>query len=136
MAYKTYRATIVRVIDESPKVKRFFLQLENRKEFSFVAGQNSALSIPGLVNQEGNPIKRLYSIASHPTSEELEFCIAVYPAPSFSSSLASLAVNQSVIVEGPFGIFKLTTPVRDQTTFIAAGTGIAPLMCMLFASTT
>lgn len=143
---------IQRILNESAWVKRFFITVP--KQLSFSPGQSVALSIPDLCDARG-PIKRMFSIVSLPEKTELEFCIAITPKPSFSSSIAELPVGSEVIVEGPFGIFTLkesefpTTfternfesqpdaPIRHQNkespipSFIAAGTGIAPIICMI-----
>lgn len=128
--YQKFVGSVSRIIDASQRVKLLFLTLDRRKEFSFVPGQNVALMIPGVLNEKGVPVKRLYSIVSTPDSEELEFCFTVYPEPSFSNKLARLKPGDQLQVEGPFGIFKLQPPKPDVT-FIAAGTGIAPILCMI-----
>ncbi len=130
--YKTLNATLVHVIQESVRVKRFFFQVEKREEFVFVPGQNLVLSIPGVIDDSGRIIKRVFSIASCPTDEHIELCIAINPPPSFSSTIATLSQNSKVIIEGPFGQFVLAS-VKKKVTFIAAGTGIAPLMSMIRA---
>ncbi len=143
---------IQHILNEGPRVKRFFITVPEKLSFS--AGQSVALSIPNLCDARG-PIKRMFSIVSIPEKTELEFCIAITPPPSFSSSIAELPVGSEVIIEGPFGIFTLKESkplltsafevsktanefhVQPQLqalqlpSFIAAGTGIAPIMCMI-----
>lgn len=128
----------MRVVVESSRVKRFFIALKSeaseeskkRTEFVFVPGQNVVLSISGVVDEKNHIIKRVFSIVSTPFDELIELCVALTPKPSFSSALSDLAIGSALTVEGPFGQFVLGQP-KNHVTFIAGGTGIAPLLCMI-----
>src|SRR3972149_7146515 len=101
-----YTGKIQWVKQETPKVKLFRIAL-NGHIFEFAPGQNVVLSLPGVANEKGSPMKRVYSIASSPlTKDYLELCVAVHPPPSFSAVLGNLNVGATVSVEGPYGIFK------------------------------
>ncbi len=130
--FQTFEGVLVRIVSESSLVKRFFISLksEERGNFVFVSGQNLVLSIPGAVDEKNRVIKRVFSIASTPSDELIELCIAINPAPSFSNTLASLSEGSTLFVEGPFGQFVLSPP-KERVSFIAGGTGIAPLLCMI-----
>jgi NAD(P)H-flavin reductase len=123
-----YIGTISRIVQESPRVKIFTFKLD-REGFTFVPGQNVVLSIPGLVNEQGAPIKRVYSIASAP-GEELELCIAILPNGALSSKLDALRTGDTLNVEGPFGVYKLRDP-GIKVNLVAGGTGIAPMISMI-----
>ncbi len=118
------KANIAGIRQETPSVKVLTLDLR----LDFVPGQFVMLGIPGYVDSRGS--RRAYSIASAP-GDQLELVIKINPAPSFSSAVDKLSVGDSVEVDGPFGKFLLRRPVSQDTTFIAGGTGIAPIMSML-----
>ncbi|MFM7079664.1 MAG: ferredoxin--NADP reductase [Bacteroidota bacterium] len=131
---KTYRATITRIIDESPIVKRFFFSIPEQDGFAFSAGQFIALNIPG----ENENIRRYYSIASAPSVANLkndysfELCISFKPGGAGSALLWDQISEGSIIeVEGPYGKFLLEQPIDRELCFIATGTGIAPLRSMI-----
>ncbi|MBI4148733.1 FAD-dependent oxidoreductase [Candidatus Woesearchaeota archaeon] len=96
----------------------------------FVPGQFVMLTVPGYLDKTGKGPKRAYSIASAP-GEPLELVIKINPAPSLSSTIDALKIGDSAEVDGPFGKFVLREPVKQDTMFIAGGTGIAPLMSMI-----
>lgn len=120
---------IVRVVQETPSVKLFGVQLE--KPFDFKPGQFVMLSAVGYVDKIGKGPKRAYSIASAPGGVELELVIKINAGPCFSAYLDTLKVGDAVQVDGPYGTFFLHEPVGSETVFIAGGTGIAPLMSMI-----
>ncbi|MBI4439242.1 FAD-dependent oxidoreductase [Candidatus Woesearchaeota archaeon] len=124
-----YPAKVLETLQETPRVRIF--RLEREKSFDFSPGQFAMLSIEGLKGKEGALVKRSYSIASSPLQKELEFCITKAENGVFSGAMHSLRPGATVNVQGPYGAFRLKRPVRENTTFVAGGSGIAPLMSML-----
>lgn len=131
---KTYRATITRIIDESPIVKRFFFSIPESEGFTFAAGQFIALNIPG----ETENIRRYYSVASapsvanQPTDHSFELCISFKPGGAGSALLwDQITAGSQLDVDGPYGKFLLGQPIDRELCFIATGTGIAPLRSMI-----
>lgn len=81
-----------------------------------------------LLDEKGeSTLKRPYSIASAPGSEELEFCIKMIDG-EFTSKLDKLKTGNIVGIEGPMGRF---TYEGDKCVFICGGTGIAPIISMV-----
>ncbi|HIK01504.1 TPA: FAD-dependent oxidoreductase [archaeon] len=79
----------------------------------------------------GETVKRAYSIANSPESTEaLSFCVKLLKDGKLSSALDKLETGDTVEIQGPYGNFLLSEPGLDQL-FIAAGTGVAPLIPML-----
>lgn len=116
----------------SDKLRVFSLKLPANSSFSFVPGQFVMLSLPGLVDSTGRKIAKSYSIASSPSERDvLELCIVNYPNGVLSTPLFRLRVGDELAVTGPYGMFKLKTPVKKGTVFIAGGAGLAPLISML-----
>jgi ferredoxin-NADP reductase len=88
-----------------------------------------------MIADHGQPRRRAYSIAAAPDDAKrngtLELLIGVDAQNSPGSHLA-LRPGNVVDVEGPIGQFTLPDhPLEDRLTFIAGGTGIAPLRAML-----
>lgn len=97
----------------------------------FVPGQFVMLSIPGLADKNGRKIAKAYSISSSPGQPFVELCIVHYQNGALSPTLFGKKVGDVVTLTGPYGVFKLNEPVKPGTVFIAGGTGLAPLICML-----
>lgn len=116
---------------ETPYIKIFWITLENGI-FSYKSGQFIMLSIDGVNNEKGLIVKRSYSIASSQLNKDyLELCIAIKPDGRFTPLLNNLKVGDKINVDGPFGVFNLKEHNKGKIYFIAAGTGIAPLMSMI-----
>lgn len=127
---KKLETKITEIIEASPRVKIFRISVP--EDFTFSAGQFVMVSVPGFNNEKGLPIARSYSIASSPlTKGHVEICLSRVVNGKLSNRLHSLSPGDAVNVTGPYGLFGLKEPVADGTTFIAAGTGIAPLISMI-----
>lgn len=75
---------------------------------------------------------RVYSIASSPTREALEFCVRRVPAGELTSELAvDLGVGDTVTLRGPYGDLLLADPSDRDVVFLATGTGVAPFKGMI-----
>ena len=75
---------------------------------------------------------RVYSIASSPTRDELEFCVGRVPGGRMTSELAvDLEVGDTVTLRGPYGDLLLNEPSERDVVFLATGTGVAPLKSMI-----
>lgn len=124
-----HQAKVIRIIDETPIVKRFFLQMPQSAEFQFEAGQFIALNI----GEGESTIRRYYSVASAPYSDgTFELCISFKPGGAGSSALwEQITEGASIGVDGPYGKFTLPESLPNELCFIATGTGIAPLRSMI-----
>lgn len=75
---------------------------------------------------------RVYSIASAPTRDELEFCVGRVPGGQMTSELAvDLEAGDTVTLRGPYGELLLDDPSPRDIVFLATGTGVAPLKSMI-----
>ena len=118
------------ITEASPRVKTFRISVP--EDFTFTPGQFVMVSVPGFNNEKGFPVARSYSIASSPlTKGDVEICLSRAVNGKLSNKLHSLSEGDPVNVTGPYGVFTLKEPVAEGTTFIAAGTGIAPLISMI-----
>jgi len=97
-------------------------------------GKAVAPKIIGFMNgfkEKNILVKRSYSIASSPAEEFIEICVKKKKAPSFSAALHELKTEDTLLIDGPFGRYILKEPLKENTIFIAAGAGIAPIRSMI-----
>lgn len=125
----TYTATLLQKTHISPDV--FFLRFSRPDDsnWTYIAGQYMIFSIP----QPGDdaPIKRLYSIASHPeNTASIDFLIEHVPQGVGSTFITELSEGSQVTLQGPAGIFIYKSHKRDPI-MLATGTGVAPMIGML-----
>lgn len=124
------KATVKEVIKVSDRLKIFRFIWDKINEFDFKAGQFVNLSSDNFLNDDGKLVRRAYSIvnAAH-EKDYLELCIA--KQRYFSKFLCEdVKVGDVLNVEGPLGIFLLKDCAQDIT-FIAGGTGIAPMVSFI-----
>ncbi len=95
-------------------------------EFDYVPGQYARLTF-----EEEEP--RVYSLASSPTEDELEFCIRRVPGGHLTPDLCDrVEEGDDLFVRGPYGDeFLLQDPSPRDVAFVATGTGAAPFRGMI-----
>lgn len=98
--------------------------------FSFVPGAHIGLILPRLSETEGGGNRRDFSLASAPFEKELMVAMRLRDS-AFKRSLARLPLNEELLMEGPFGSFRLRVGTGRPAVFIAGGVGIAPFMSIL-----
>lgn len=104
-------------------VKRFIL--EKPKDFEFIPGQATLLSIP---KPDWEKKFREFSFTSLNDDGVLEFTIKAYPDHNgFTKQLHSLQPGDEVVVHAPFG----TIQYQGKGVFLAGGAGITPFIAML-----
>ncbi len=129
MSYQFYSATVIKIVDETPNVKRFFLKMPEEIKFEFKAGQFVMLNLP----LEGNITNRSYSIASAPSNDNIfELCASLKKDGKGTPWLwNNVNVGTKLDCTGPLGKFILPETIDYDLCFIATGTGIAPLRSMI-----
>ncbi len=130
MAYKYYDGTIIKIIDESNSVKRFFVKVPDEMNFSFKAGQFIMFNLP----IESKYTNRSYSIASAPGDGNVfEVCIVLKPGGQGTTfEWRNFVPGTIVKVSKPLGNFTLDEPVEHDLCFICTGTGVAPFRSQIF----
>ncbi|QQG38851.1 MAG: FAD-dependent oxidoreductase [Candidatus Woesearchaeota archaeon] len=127
MPVEKFNLTLTKVIQETYDVKTF--QFKPDKPVSFKAGQWLMLYL-NTKNEKGG-IKRdnrAYSIASSPTNTNLiDINFRVYSFGKFTPILYNLKEGNVVEARGPFGKFTYEPNEPKDLSFIAGGTGIAPI---------
>lgn len=106
-------------IDELPN-STYILSLE-KNGIQYRSGQYVAIGIPGDIQS------RHYSIYSGESNDTLDFLIKEVDNGMVSSALHNLKKGDKVIVEGPWGHFRIKpSDLNKKFLFIATGTGISP----------
>jgi len=112
------------IIDETPTVKSFKVELPQDADINFFPGQFFMVSFP-----DDSEIKmgRAYSIASSPM-EKNYMEISLNKIGPFTTKMFQLRSGDFLKFKGPFGKFYFNEDIKNDLVLIAGGTGIAPLI--------
>ena len=118
-------------IQETPDSYRLIISYGN-KPLQFKPGQ---FVMAGLLlkDKEGKErvMTRAYSIASTPTYPHLELIIKEIPDGFISKELGKLRAEDDIYIKGPYGNYIYEESMGKKIVLIGAGSGIAPLRCIL-----
>ena len=121
---KSYQITQVKPMGKNVKI--YILKSKDGTTLAFKPGQFVNLYL----KEDGKfSTFRQFSIASKPGVDYLEFCIKISSDGKFTPPLDKLPLGAEIGVAGPFGHFVYAE--QNKCAFIAAGTGIAPMLSML-----
>ncbi len=125
------KCSVVRIINETNIIRRFFLQIEGPDTFSFQAGQFVTLDLP--IHEDKHKRWRSYSIASPPTKDNIiELIIVLLERGEGTHYLFDkVKVGDVLPIRGPQGKFLLPSIIDKDIFFICTGTGVAPFRSML-----
>ena len=118
--------TVLNCFTETPDVKTFRLVPDNERVFDYLPGQYVRLTLDG--------DKRFYSLASSPSRPN---CIEITVKRDRQGGMVSnwlhdqLKKGDKLQLSGPYGHFTCANPSCDKLLFIAAGSGVVPIMSML-----
>lgn len=121
--------TVINCFNETQDTKTFRLVRLDGGVFDYLPGQYITLAIEIL----GQEYKRSYSLASTPMhSGNLEITVKRAPNGLVSNWLNNhLKVGDKLSIKGPFGKFTCANKSDTKILFLAAGSGIVPIMSML-----
>ncbi len=122
MVKASYKIAGIR--SDGTATKIFLMEPVHGERMQFKPGQFVKLFFPG-----NDKDFRMFSLASAPGEKSLEFCIKILPDGKFSQVIDRLEVGAMLDIEGPFGHFVYSD--QSKCVFVAAGTGIAPVLSML-----
>lgn len=122
--------TIIRIVDETPNTKRYWIQLAEIDVFDFKPGQFVQLEFP--IHEQQSKRLRSYSIASWPDGTNVfELLIVLNEQGAGTTWLfANAVVGTELPVRGAMGVFSLPDVIDKDIFFICTGTGIAPFRSM------
>lgn len=121
-------AKLTRRIPLTDDVYELQFELLKPQELIFSAGQFVNIKV-----EDGNPkiFFRSYSIMSPPSQKNtITTCIKLVPTGRATPWLTTVAEGTDMTMMGPVGKFTFHESAK-KTIFIATGTGITPLRCML-----
>jgi glycine betaine catabolism B len=122
--------TVLNCYDETLDTKTFRLGRLDGQIFDYLPGQYITLSMM-IAGQE---YKRSYSLASTPSHHGiLEITVKKDPNGGVVSNWLNdcLKIGDTLNVKGPFGKFSCVRHTPKKILFLAAGSGIVPIMSML-----
>lgn len=122
---------VIRIADETPITRRFWIEVPGIAAFDFKPGQFITIDLP--IHEKANKRLRSYSLASWPDgSNVFELIIVKLEDGAGSTYLFNeILIGSELKFRGPQGVF-LLPPVLDKDLFlICTGTGIAPFRSML-----
>jgi CDP-4-dehydro-6-deoxyglucose reductase len=121
---------ILDIIQESPRVRRFFLESKNATNDLFLPGQFLILQaeLP-----KAGWVQRSYSIASEwPSDRIFEICVAFNERGQFTPWLFQKVIGDTIVGSGPQGQFIYKLESREvNNIFVCTGTGSAPFRSMI-----
>ncbi len=122
---------IIRLQDETPATRRFWIEVPELSRFDFVPGQFVTLDLP--IHEKPNKRWRSYSIASWPDdSNVFELIIVRLEEGAGTSYLFNeVTVGTTLSFRGAQGVFILPAILDTQIFLICTGTGIAPFRSMI-----
>ncbi len=130
-AIKEFTCICEKIIDHTYDIKQYNLKLVEPQTIKYIPGQYIQLLTPPY-EKSSEEVYRAYSIASDPADNtRIELIIRRVPDGIATTYLFDyLKAGETLRINGPYGKFYL----RDTTVpiiFIAGGSGIAPIKCML-----
>ena len=118
---------ISEIIDETPTVKSFKINLPEGLNVNFYPGQFFMVSFP---NDSEIKTGRAYSISSSPQQKSyLE--IALNKVGPFTTKMFQMKEGDFLRFKGPYGKFYFNEDIKKNIVLIAGGTGITPLIGIL-----
>jgi len=127
------KGKIIKIADQSPTTKQFWIEVREVKSIDFKAGQFVIMDLP--IHEKRLKRWRSYSIANAPDGTNiLEFSIVKLEGGLGTTYLFDEAeVGTEIKFKEPAGVFTLPADVSDKNlVFICTGTGVAPFRAMIF----
>jgi len=101
------------------------LKLQKPENYSFLPGQFLQIFFID--------IKRSYSIFSKPSDETIDLCIKCLEGGKASEIIKNITVEEKITISDPMGHFIINEDDIERT-YVATGSGIAPIVSMLRTS--
>ncbi len=125
------KGKVIRIEDETPQTKRFWIEVQDAEGFEFRPGQFVTLDLP--IHEQRNKRWRSYSIASWPDgSNVIELVIVHLEGGAGTEYLfREVTVGSELDLRGPQGVFVLPDHIDRDLFLVCTGTGIAPFRSMV-----
>ncbi|HEY4877206.1 MAG TPA: FAD-dependent oxidoreductase [Puia sp.] len=121
---------VIKIENETPTTRRFWIQLTAIDSFDFEPGQFVTLDLP--IHEKPNKRWRSYSIASWPDGTNVfELVIVLLEGGAGTTYLFNhVTVGSELTLRGAQGVFTLPENIDRDLFFICTGTGVAPFRSM------
>ncbi len=121
---------VIRIADETPSTKRFWIEMNGTNDFQFLPGQFITLDLP--IHEQKNKRWRSYSIASAPDGTNVVELVIVLLEGGLGTTFLfkEVSVGSELTIRGPQGKFTLPEQLDKDIFLICTGTGIAPFRSM------
>jgi Na+-transporting NADH:ubiquinone oxidoreductase subunit F len=131
LAVREYTCKCTDITNLTHDMKQFRLELVEPKSIDYIPGQYVQLLTPAY-EKSSEEVYRAYSISSDPADKGvIELIIRLVPGGICTTyCFEYLKVGDEVKVNGPYGDFRLSDTYAPVV-FIAGGSGMAPIKCML-----
>ncbi len=121
-----FEGKILEINNLTPTVKQILIEIP--QEFTFIPGQFVSL----ILDNNGEEIKRSYSIASKLENENLELCIKILKNGIGTQIIDKFNRGKTLRIIGPLGHFVIDEKsYKKDIVFISTGTGITPFRPMI-----
>ncbi len=131
LAIREYACRCAKIVDLTHDMKLFRLELTDPATIEYIPGQYVQLRTPPY-GKSRSEVYRAYSIASDPAEKGiLELIIRLVPGGICTTyCFEHLKEGDEMRFNGPYGDFRLSQS-PSPIVFIAGGSGMAPIKCML-----
>ena len=130
-AIREYTCKYTEITDLTYDIKQFRFELIEPKTMDYIPGQYVQLRTPAY-KKSSEEVYRAYSIASDPAQKNIiDLIIRLVPGGICTTyCFEYLKIGDEVKMNGPYGEFRLSE-TNAPIVFIAGGSGMAPIKCML-----
>jgi CDP-4-dehydro-6-deoxyglucose reductase len=122
---------VIRIEDETPYTKRYWIEVPGLTSFDFIPGQFVTLDLP--IHEKANKRWRSYSIASWPDGTNVFELVIVLDRKGAGTNYIfdEVSIGSELTFRGAQGVFILNEPLDKDLFLICTGTGIAPFRSMV-----
>jgi ferredoxin-NADP reductase len=125
------KGKVIRIENETPDTKRFWIQVPELASFDFIPGQFVTLDLP--IHEKPTKRWRSYSIASWPDGTNVFELVIVLDKRGAGTPYMFNETHEGSEIKfrGPQGVFVLKEPLANDLFLICTGTGVAPFRSMV-----
>jgi Na+-transporting NADH:ubiquinone oxidoreductase subunit F len=131
LSVREYLCRCADIVDLTHDIKQFRFELQEPASIDYIPGQYIQLFVPPY-NGNTEEVYRAYSISSDPSRKNfIETVIRLVPDGICTTYCFNhLKQGDAIRLNGPYGEFRLAD-TEAPVIFIAGGSGIAPIKCLL-----
>ncbi|MFZ5979018.1 MAG: FAD-dependent oxidoreductase [Candidatus Zixiibacteriota bacterium] len=108
----------------------YHFHFEKPPDFHYKAGQFVQVTLENPPETDSSGNIRSLSLVSSPSEPDLQLAVRIRLS-AFKRSLKALKPGEKIVIDGPFGSFKLHDDNTRPAVFIVGGIGITPVMSIV-----